>query len=128
MIMRAAWNLTRESARDLLDASLPEGDIDWIADYVMKSWPKVRSFHRLRTRKAGSNRFIEFHLAVDDRMTVGEAHALGDEIVVAIKERLPESRVNIHVEPCDFECKESCASGCSVEIEVRDSRRAERDA
>ena len=58
----------------------------------MESWPDVRSFHRLRTRKAGSNRFIEFHLVVDDRMSVGEAHALGDEIVVAIKERLPESR------------------------------------
>jgi cation diffusion facilitator family transporter len=128
MIMRAAWNLTRESGRDLLDASLPQQDVDWIADHVVKSWPTVRSFHRLRTRKAGSIRFIEFHLAVDDHMSVGEAHALGDQIVVAIKERFPESRVNIHVEPCDFECKESCASGCSVEPEERDTRRAERKA
>jgi hypothetical protein len=45
---------------------------------------------------------------------VGEAHALGDEIVMAIKERLPESHVQIHVEPCAFECPESCESGCSV--------------
>ena len=115
MILRAAWNLTREAARDLLDVSLPEEDVAWIPGFVDDGWPAVRSFHHLRTRKAGSNRFIEFHLVVDDRMPVGEAHALGDEIVAAIKERLPETRVNIHVEPCDFTCKDSCVAGCSVD-------------
>ncbi len=121
MIMKAAWDLTRESARDLLDASLPETDVDWIADFITSNWPAVRSFHHMRTRKAGSDRFVDFHLVVDDRMSVGEAHALGDEIVAAIKERLPASRVDIHVEPCDFGCKDSCVSGCLVESEVRDA-------
>ena len=63
----------------------------------MTGWPAVRSFHRLRTRKAGSTRFIDFHLAVDDKMSVGQAHELGDDIVVAIKGRLPDSRVHY---PC----------------------------
>jgi cation diffusion facilitator family transporter len=125
MIMKAAWDLTRESARDLLDTSLPDEDVDWIGAFVTSGWPAVRSFHRLRTRKGGSNRFIEFHLAVDDAMSVGEAHALGDQIVVAIKECLPESRVHIHVEPCDFECKDSCVGGCSVDPIERNARRAE---
>jgi cation diffusion facilitator family transporter len=128
MILRAAWRLTRESARDLLDVSLPEGDIEWIPGFVAEGWPAVRSLHRMRTRKAGSNRFIDVHLVVDDRMSVKEAHSLSDEIVVAIKERLPECRVQIHVEPCDFECKESCQSGCSVEPDVREARQAERAA
>jgi cation diffusion facilitator family transporter len=128
MIIRAAWNLTRESGRDLMDVSLPHEDVDWIPDFVTKTFPQVRSFHRLRTRKAGSKRFIDFHLAVDDRMSVGEAHTLGDEIVVAIKERLPDSQMHIHVEPCAFECPESCESGCSVEPEKRNPERAEREA
>jgi cation diffusion facilitator family transporter len=114
MIMKAAYDLTREAARDLLDVSLPDADVDWIPGFVKERWPAVRSFHNLRTRKAGSTRFIDFHLAVDDKMSVGEAHELGDEIVVAIKERLPDSRVQIHVEPCAFQCPESCESGCSV--------------
>jgi cation diffusion facilitator family transporter len=122
MIMKAAWDLTRESARDLLDVSLPDTDVDWIAGFVTGGWPAVRSFHHMRTRKAGSNRFIDFHLAVDDHMSVGAAHSLGDEIVVAIKEHLPESHVHIHVEPCDFECRVSCASGCSVKPEARKRR------
>lgn len=119
MIMKAAYDLTRESARDLLDVSLPEQDVKWIAKFVTEGWPAVRSFHNLRTRKAGANRFIDFHLAVDDSMSVAQAHALGDEIVMAIKERLGESRVYIHVEPCDYECKVSCVSGCLVEEDTR---------
>ena len=119
MILKAAWDLTRESARDLIDTSLPEKDTEWIAGFVTNGWPQVRSFHNLRTRKAGSQRFIDFHLAVDDRMSVGEAHRLGDEIVAALKERVPECRVGIHVEPCEHECKESCVSGCLVSPQQR---------
>jgi cation diffusion facilitator family transporter len=128
MIVRAAWNLTRTAARDLLDARLPDEDVEWIPSYVCKTWPAVRSFHRLRTRKAGSDRFIDFHLAVEDTMSVRDAHALGDEIVVAIKERLPDSRVQIHVEPCDFDCPESCISGCEVPAGEREVNKAVHEA
>jgi cation diffusion facilitator family transporter len=124
MIMKAAYDLTREAARDLLDVSLPDSDVDWIPGFVKERWPAVRSFHHLRTRKAGSTRFIDFHLAVDDNMSVGAAHELGDEIVVAIKERVPDSRVHIHVEPCAFQCPESCETGCSIAPEARHGEEA----
>jgi hypothetical protein len=52
-------------------------------------------------------------------MSVGEAHDLGDEIVAAIKERLPDSRVHIHVEPCAHQCPDSCETGCSLPPEER---------
>ncbi|MCX8033062.1 MAG: cation diffusion facilitator family transporter [Thermoleophilia bacterium] len=112
-IMKAAFDLTREAARDLVDSSLPEKDTNWIADFVRQNWPEVRSFHHLQTRKAGPNRFIDFHVVVDENMSVAESHALADDIVVSIKERLPGSRVHIHVEPCDQSCKRSCAEGCT---------------
>jgi divalent metal cation (Fe/Co/Zn/Cd) transporter len=52
-------------------------------------------------------------------MSVAEAHELGDEIVVAIKKRLPDSQVHIHVEPCAYQCPESCADGCVVDPGAR---------
>jgi len=128
LIMKAAWNLTREATRDLLDSSLPEEDINWIADFVRNNWPAVRSFHHLQTRKAGPDRFIDFHVVVDEGMSVAESHALADEIVVAIKERMPGSRVHIHVEPCDLACTESCASGCLVEPDLREAERKIKEA
>jgi cation diffusion facilitator family transporter len=124
LIMKAAYDLTRDSARDLLDVGLPGEDVEWIAGFVAEGWPAVRSFHHLQTRKAGSTRFIDFHVVVSDKMSVAEAHALADEIVVAIKERVPESRVHIHVEPCDFGCKPQCVSGCAVDEEARESGKA----
>jgi cation diffusion facilitator family transporter len=126
MIMKAAYDLTREAARDLLDVSLPGEDVDWIEGFVKERWPAVRSFHHLQTRKAGSTRFVDFHVAVDDTMSVGQAHDLGDEIVVAIKERLPDSRVHIHIEPCTHECRESCEIGCSLPPEARHPKAEER--
>jgi cation diffusion facilitator family transporter len=119
MIVKAAYDLTKEAALDLVDVSLPDKDVEWIPGFVKEGWPAVRSFHHLQTRKAGSTRFIDFHLAVDDSMSVGEAHALGDEIVAAIKERLRDSRVHIHVEPCAHHCPESCESGCLIPSEAR---------
>ena len=119
MIVRAAWNLTREAARDLLDASLPDEDIGWIFAYVTRNWPSVRSLHHMRTRKAGSKRFIDFHLVVDEQMPVGTVHSMGDEIEAAIEQRLPDTEVQIHVEPCDTECEDLCARGCVLEPSQR---------
>ena len=115
MIMRAAYNLTRASARDLLDVSIPAEDIQWIDDYIASVSPPVRSAHKMRTRKAGSNQFIDFHLTVDETMSVAESHALGDEICIAIKKHLPRANVQIHIEPCAFDCTESCVTGCRVD-------------
>ena len=119
LILKAAFELTWRSARDLLDVSLPQEDVAWIGGFVAQSWPVVRSIHNLQTRKAGPYRFIDFHLVVEDSMSVAEAHALGDEIVEAIKERLPQTRVLIHMEPCEYRCKEACVAGCSVPSEER---------
>jgi cation diffusion facilitator family transporter len=112
MIMRAAYNLTKEAGRDLLDVALPTEDLDWIREYVAGLGPVVCSFHHMRTRRAGSRRFIDFHLAVQDTMSVAASHELGDRICEEIKKRIPDSSIHIHVEPCDYTCKESCETGC----------------
>jgi cation diffusion facilitator family transporter len=126
LILRAAVKLTWDSARDLLDVSLPEADVSWIGDFISENWPVVKSFHNLQTRKAGPYRFIDFHLVVEDTMSVAQAHTLGDEIVEAIKTRLPETRVLIHIEPCDFLCKDACISGCAVSSDERDAGQQKR--
>lgn len=124
LILKAAFKLTLESGRDLLDAGLPEDECTWISEYVHGLSPVARGFHHLRTRKSGSQRFIQFHLVVDAGMSVDESHNLHDKIVNAIKDKYENSNVIIHIEPCSAECSEKCLTTCLLDEETR-ARRGE---
>lgn len=124
LIIHTAWELTVQSARDLLDASLPAGEKAVIKDVIASRYPDVHGWHKLTTRKSGSFRFIEFHMLVDPVMTVENSHRITDEIYVMIKERLPNATVNIHVEPCDgSRCDEDCLRTCMLPQDERDTKR-----
>lgn len=112
LIIMAAYRLTVESGRDLLDISLPAEEETWIRNHVSNRTPIVKGFHNLRTRKAGSDRFVEFHLMVSSDMSVEESHRISDEITGDIKNRLSRVTVTIHIEPCNGDCTPSCLSGC----------------
>ena len=71
LIMHAAYRLTVRSARDLMDVQLPPEEEIWIRDLIRAQRPVIHGFHKLRTRKAGNFRFIEFHIKVDPEMSVG---------------------------------------------------------
>ncbi|MEI6809948.1 MAG: cation diffusion facilitator family transporter [bacterium] len=114
LIIKAAWDLTAEAVRDLLDARLSCDEEAWIRGRVI-SHPRVRGFHGLRTRKAGPAHFIEFHLIVDKAMTVADAHQISEDLEAKIAEHFPASHVVVHVEPCDdTTCKPVCLKGCLI--------------
>jgi len=116
LIIRAAWQLTVQSSRDLMDVSLPPEEEKVIKDHIASRYPVVRAFHRLRTRKAGSQRFVQFHLLVSADMSVDESHKLHDEIVDSIRQHFPGCHVTIHIEPCDAKCETDCI-GCLMSEE-----------
>ena len=101
LILKAAWDLTRQSLRDLVDASLPPDELLWIERLVASYQPQVRSMHGLRTRRVGAVRNIEMHVQVPHAMSVKESHALAHGISDRIKERFPTSHVITHVEPAE---------------------------
>ncbi len=108
LIFRAAYHLTIQSARDLTDVSLPPDEERWICQCMVGMAPRVMGFHKLRTRKAGAQRFVDVHMLVTPEMPVVEAHCLADELVEQIKSRFPRSTVAVHIEPGDgpgdFDC------------------------
>lgn len=112
LIVKAAYELTLQSAKDLVDVRLPENEEKWIYEYIMKYKSNARGFHRLRTRKSGGTRFIEFHLIFKADCSVGLSHSISDKITAAIKNHFPSSKVIIHIEPCDWTCKPHCILGC----------------
>jgi cation diffusion facilitator family transporter len=103
LIIRAAWTLTIQSARDLVDVTLPAEEEQWIKD-TLRRYPSVHGFHRMRTRKSGPLRFVEFHIFVDANMTVRQSHSLSHQIAQVIREHFGDASVTVHVEPCLGNC------------------------
>ena len=121
LIIRAAYHLTLESARDLIDVGLPEDETDDLRRHIAAFAPTIRGFHKLRTRKAGADRFVEFHIRVDAAMSVDESHRITDMLTCSIKEHYPGTTVSIHIEPCNCALakEESCVCLLSEESRKR---------
>lgn len=119
LIIRAAYRLTLQAARDLLDARLPAEEETWIRDLIMAHQPVIHGFHKLRTRKSGNFRFIEFHIKVDPQMSVGVSHRITEDLSASIERRFPAASVIVHIEPCDGRCDENCRLGCLLSEEKR---------
>jgi cation diffusion facilitator family transporter len=117
LIVKAAYDLTMQSGRDLLDTALEPGEVEWIRKLISKHVPPICGYHRLRTRKAGADRFVEFHLIVKGNMTVEASHDLTDDLEKHIEEKLKHTSVTIHIEPCNGYCSQVCREGCLLSEE-----------
>ncbi|MGC8766289.1 MAG: cation diffusion facilitator family transporter [Brevinematia bacterium] len=98
IIIRASINLLKETIQELSDKSLPENELEEIKN-IINSNPDVLEFHKLRTRKIGKQREIDFHLVLREEITLLEGHKISHTISDRIQERFPESKVTIHIEP-----------------------------
>ena len=110
-ILRAAYSLTRRAFPPLIDIRLPEDEEELIVSTMSEHMGELVGFHELRTRKAGSERYIELHMIMARDASIERAHSLCDHLEEDIKSRLPNIHVTIHVEPCEMEC-DTCPDSC----------------
>jgi hypothetical protein len=66
---------------------------------VVAQHPELRGLHDLRTRTSGNRDFVQFHVWVDGRMTVNEAHRVMDEIEDKLLAAFPGIEILIHPDP-----------------------------
>ncbi len=118
LIIRTAYELTVQSARDLVDVHLPEEE-QWIRDEISKLPFPIRGFHHLRTRKAGATRFVDLHVVMDKDISLQESHQVSDQIVACVKEKFPAAQITVHAEPCDGRCSPNCLNGCRLDEQER---------
>jgi len=105
LILKAAWDLTIQSTRDLTDRNLPKDEVTWIRELLNQHAPAVHGFHKIRTRKAGARRFVDFHIWVEPKMTVEDSHRLAHHLAGDIEKHFGLCSVTVHVEPCRGNCE-----------------------
>ena len=84
---------------ELMDEGLPTGLRDEIGRIIRGHHPSVVGFHNFRSRRAGTRRYIEFHLELRDVREFVTAHEITEELVDKIKSAVPDADVLIHADP-----------------------------
>ncbi len=113
LIGRTAYFTIKRSVGGLMDAKLPETEIVIIKSCILEHSKQLVGFHRLRTRKAGSQRFIDLHLVIPKDSSITSAHDLCNHLEREIKKKVQRISITIHVEPCTIECSH-CSVSCNL--------------
>jgi cation diffusion facilitator family transporter len=98
-ILRIGYRLAVESMSALMDQAASPRIEARIKEAIRANAEGALQAHDIRTRTAGPQTFIEFHLVVPGEMTVEAAHEICDRLEDAIEEALENTDVVIHVEP-----------------------------
>ena len=99
-IIFSAIKLSLQVSKQLLDSGIEEEVYNKLVK-VLESFGEYHlDFHRLRTRSAGSEIFIDMHLTLCRKLTLEEVHQITDVIEHAISQEIKGADVTIHPEPC----------------------------
>ena len=96
-----AWSgvsVLGEAISRLMDERLPPAEEARVQS-ALDSHPRIKGWHRLRSRRSGRARFLEIDVFVDPTLTVRAAHDVVVEVEDAIHAQLPNLVTTIHVEP-----------------------------
>lgn len=98
-IMYEAWQLLKESFPPLMDERLSLDEEKEIKRIIESYSDNYIEFHDFRSRRAGAEEYIDFHLVFPASMSIEEAHHLCDEIETAVNDFYSKAQVLIHIEP-----------------------------
>jgi cation diffusion facilitator family transporter len=99
-IVSAGIRIIRRSSGVLVDEALPDPEMDKIERAIAAArTPEVAGYHKLRARRAGRRRHIDFHVQYISGTTLERAHELAHEMRASIEAEIPQAEVLIHAEP-----------------------------
>jgi ferrous-iron efflux pump FieF len=98
LLLWSAFGVARQALDMLMDRELPAEKRAYIRRLALEH-PKARNVHDMRTRRAGSDVFIELHLELDGDLKLEAAHAITHEVEGRIRKAFPEADIIVHQEP-----------------------------
>ena len=101
-IVSSGVRILTRSSRVLVDEALPADELEAIRSVVLGFGSHgVAGFHKLRTRRAGRQRYVDMHVQFRAGTTLEDAHRAAHELQDEITAQLRGADVLIHLEPED---------------------------
>ena len=100
-IVWTGGKIVRRSVAGLMDASLPEADLESVRKVFALHESVGIKFHALRTRQAGMRKFVSVDVLVPGAWSVQQGHDLVEKIEAEIRAVVSESSVFTHLEPLE---------------------------
>jgi ferrous-iron efflux pump FieF len=97
-LIYGAWHIGHSAFDVLMDRELSEEQRKRIMAIIL-AHPEVLGMHDLRTRSGGYHQFVQFHLELDQTLTLLQAHRITLEVEEAIRQEFPTMDVIIHEDP-----------------------------
>jgi ferrous-iron efflux pump FieF len=93
-----AFKASSAAIDQLMDKEWSEAQRAAFLDIAARQ-PGLKGIHDFRTRRSGSHDFAQFHMEVDPRLTVAQAHDLVEGVERNLKRAFPKVEVLIHLDP-----------------------------
>jgi len=97
-IVWTGFRIMRDSVGGLMDAAISAEDQQIVRNILDAHLEEGAQYHALRTRQAGAQRFVSFHMLVPGDWTVAHGHQLIDHIETDLCNALPHVTVFSHLE------------------------------
>lgn len=122
MIIKAAFDLIIKSGKSILDVRLSDEEEEKIKKILFLYHEEYVEFHKLRTRRSGSEKYIDLHLVVPYWEKISVVHELCQRIEDNLGNKINEINVLIHLEPCEPN-GEYCQNCRFIEVMARNKNR-----
>ncbi len=105
-VLKEGYKVIVKAFQELTDYMLPPEEQEILNKYIQEHKDQLVGFHALRSRRAGSERFLDLHLVMPPHLSVEEAHKICDQVEQDIKAKLPNTSIVLHIEPCEGKDKD----------------------
>lgn len=95
----SAVSIARPSLSELLEASLPQAELEKIRK-IIHSVPGVKRVHNLRARQNGRSIIVDVNIHVDPDITIRQGHAIAEDAEQCLRKAFDSNMIiYMHVEP-----------------------------
>lgn len=99
MIIVVGGKVIGQCINEFAERAVDEQTIEQIQK-IIESEKRIRHWHKLRTRTAGREIFVDLHILVDPQLNITEAHEIAESLERTLRDQIPQPvNVMVHIEP-----------------------------